>query len=203
MIAIIDYGMGNLRSVQKGFERVGFETIVTNDPRKVREASAVVLPGVGAFGAAMERLKRSGLMEEIVRAIEEGKPYLGICLGLQLLLSESEEGGRYEGMNLIEGRVMRFRGKLKVPHMGWNQVRIVKPNPLLDGIPDNSYFYFVHSYYVVPEDRSLIAGTTEYGVEFTSMIWRDNLFATQFHPEKSQRLGLRILRNFGVLAYER
>ncbi|MCD6508366.1 imidazole glycerol phosphate synthase subunit HisH [Candidatus Poribacteria bacterium] len=200
MMAIIDYGMGNLRSVQKGFERVGFKAIVTDDPRKVREADAIVLPGVGAFGAAMERLRRSGLAEEIVQAIKDGKPYLGICLGLQLLLSESEEGGRFEGMDLIKGRVVRFQTDMKVPHMGWNQVRIVRPNPLLKDIPDNSYFYFVHSYYVVPEDKSLIASTTEYGVEFTSMVWHDNLFAVQFHPEKSQRLGLRILKNFGELA---
>ncbi|HID54970.1 TPA: imidazole glycerol phosphate synthase subunit HisH [Candidatus Poribacteria bacterium] len=200
MIAIIDYGMGNLRSVQKGFERVGFEAIVTDDPSVVRRADAIVLPGVGAFGAAMERLRRSGLAEETIRAIEKGKPYLGICLGLQLLLSESEEGGRFEGMDLIKGRVVRFQTDLKVPHMGWNQVKILKPNPLLKGIPDNSYFYFVHSYYVLPDDKSLVAGTTEYGVEFTSMVWRDNLFAVQFHPEKSQRLGLRILKNFGELA---
>ncbi len=200
MMAIIDYGMGNLRSVQKGFERVGFKAIVTDDPRKVREADAIVLPGVGAFGAAMERLRRSGLAEEIVQAIKDGKPYLGICLGLQLLLSESEEGGRFKGLGLIKGRVVRFQTDVKVPHMGWNQVRIVRPNPLLKDIPDNSYFYFVHSYYVVPEDKSLIAGTTEYGVEFTSMVWHDNLFAVQFHPEKSQRLGLRILKNFGELA---
>jgi len=200
VIAIIDYGMGNLRSVQKGFERVGFEAIVTDDPSVVRRADAIVLPGVGAFGAAMERLRRSGLAEETIRAIEKGKPYLGICLGLQLLLSESEEGGRFEGMDLIKGRVVRFQTDLKVPHMGWNQVKILKPNPLLKGIPDNSYFYFVHSYYVLPDDKSLVAGTTEYGVEFTSMVWRDNLFAVQFHPEKSQRLGLRILKNFGELA---
>ena len=200
MIAIVDYGMGNLRSVQKGFERVGFEAVVTGDPKMVRDAHAVVLPGVGAFGAAMERLKKSGLLEEIVRAIKTGKPYLGICLGLQLLFTESEEGGRYEGMDLIKGKVVRFKGDLKVPHMGWNRIRIVKPNPLLEGIPDGAYFYFVHSYYVVPEDFSVVAATTEYGVEFASMVWRDNLFATQFHPEKSQKLGLRMLENFGKLA---
>ena len=200
MIAIVDYGMGNLRSVQKGFERVGFEAVVTGDPKMVRDAHAVVLPGVGAFGAAMERLKKSGLLEEIVRAIKTGKPYLGICLGLQLLFTESEEGGRYEGMDLIKGKVVRFKGNLKVPHMGWNRIRIVKPNPLLEGIPDGAYFYFVHSYYVVPEDFSVVAATTEYGVEFASMVWRDNLFATQFHPEKSQKLGLRMLENFGKLA---
>jgi len=200
MIAIVDYGMGNLRSVQKGFERVGFEAVVTGDPKMVRDAHAVVLPGVGAFGAAMERLKKSGLLEEIVRAIKTGKPYLGICLGLQLLFTESEEGGRYEGMDLIKGKVVRFKGDLKVPHMGWNRIRIVKPNPLLEGIPDGAYFYFLHSYYVVPEDFSVVAATTEYGVEFASMVWRDNLFATQFHPEKSQKLGLRMLENFGKLA---
>lgn len=200
MIAIVDYGMGNLRSVQKGFEKVGFEAIVTSDPKVIRDAFAVVLPGVGAFGAAMERLKRSGLLEEIVCGIEAGKPYLGICLGLQLLFTESEEGGRYKGMDLIKGKVVRFKGDLKVPHMGWNRIRIVKPNPLLEGIPDGSYFYFVHSYYVLPDDFSVVAATTEYGLEFASMVWLDNLFATQFHPEKSQKLGLKMLENFGKFA---
>jgi glutamine amidotransferase len=200
MIAIIDYGMGNLRSVQAGLEYVGQEAYVTDDPEKIIDAPAVVLPGVGAFGDAMRRLEKTGLGNAFREAVQSGRPCMGICLGLQLLFSESEEGGLYPGLDIIPGRVTRFSNQLKVPHMGWNQIDIRKPDtPILRGIPDGSYMYFVHSYYVQPEDMSVVAATTDYGIDFTSMIAKGNLFATQFHPEKSQKIGLRLLRNFGSL----
>jgi len=198
MIAIVDYGMGNLRSVEKGFLKVGVDARVVSDPRSIEDARGVVLPGVGAFRDCIRNLEEADLAEAIVRVIEKGKPYLGICLGLQVLFSESEEFGLSRGLDIFRGRVVRFpAGPLKVPHMGWNSVRILRRPPLFNGIPDEGYFYFVHSYYVVPEDRGIIAATTDYGLEFTSMVWKDNLFATQFHPEKSQELGLRVLKGFG------
>jgi len=200
MIAIIDYGMGNLRSVQAGLEFVGQEAFVTDDPQKVADAPAVVLPGVGAFGDAITKLERTGLGDAFCKAVQSGKPCLGICLGLQLLFSKSDEGGSYDGLGIIPGRVALFSNQLKVPHMGWNQIEIKKPDmPIFRDIPDNSYVYFVHSYYVDPEDESFIATTTNYGIDFTSMIAKDNLFATQFHPEKSQKMGLQMLRNFGSI----
>lgn len=200
MIAIVDYGMGNLRSVQKGFERVGVAAIITDDANKLAEADAIVLPGVGAFSAAMRRLEEANLVEAIRGEIDAGKPYLGICLGLQLLFTESEEGGRSFGLDIIPGKVVRFPTGLKVPHIGWNEVDIKKDIPILKDIPQKSYLYFVHSYYVVPDDPSVIAATTNYGIDFTSIIHKGNIFAIQCHPEKSQALGLRILRNFGLLA---
>jgi len=200
MIAIVDYGMGNLRSVQKGFERVGVNAIITDDANKLADANAIVLPGVGAFSAAMRRLEEANLVEAIRREIDAGKPYLGICLGLQLLFTESEEGGRHLGLNIIPGKVVRFPTGLKVPHIGWNEIDIRKDIPILKEIPQKSYLYFVHSYYVVPDNPSVTAATTNYGIDFTSIIHKDNIFATQCHPEKSQKLGLRILRNFGLLA---
>ncbi len=197
MIAIVDYGMGNLRSVEKGFKKVGVDAVVTSDPKTVESAAAVVLPGVGAFRDCIRNLTNLSLTESIGRSIEKGKPYLGICLGLQVLFSESEEFGRCRGLDIFKGKVVRFQIKEKVPHMGWNTINIVKKPPILAEIPDNSYFYFVHSFYVVPDDDGVTATTTDYGVTFTSMIWKDNVFATQFHPEKSQELGLRILKGFG------
>jgi glutamine amidotransferase len=200
MIAIIDYGMGNLRSVQAGLDYVGQDVCITDDPKKIADAGAVVLPGVGAFRDAIDRLEKTGLGDAFRKAVESGKPCLGICLGLQLLFSESEEGGIYGGLDLVPGRVIRFSNQLKVPHMGWNQIEIKKTeSPLFRDIPDRSYMYFVHSYYAKPEDESVVAATTNYGVDFTSIIARDNLFATQFHPEKSQDIGLQLLRNFGSL----
>lgn len=197
MIAIVDYGMGNLRSVEKAFLHEGAGVRVVSDPRSVDEAEAVVLPGVGAFRDCMRNLAALDLTEAVVRSIEKGKPFLGICLGLQVLFTESEEFGTSPGLDIFRGRVPRFRdGSLKVPHMGWNSIRVKRRPPLLKDIPEESYFYFVHSYYVAPEEPGIIAATTDYGVEFTSMVWRDNVFATQFHPEKSQELGLRIIRNF-------
>ena len=198
-IAIIDYGMGNLRSVQKGIERVGFAAEVTRDPMRIAAAGGVVLPGVGAFGACMDNLRTYGLVDTVREVIARGTPFLGICLGMQLLFEESEEFGRVRGLGVFPGRVVRFEDRpgLKVPHMGWNQIRKRQDPPHLLGVEDGSFVYFVHSYYVVPEDPSLTATSTEHGVEFTSAIYRDNVFATQYHPEKSQAVGLRILRNFG------
>ena len=199
MIAIIDYGMGNLRSVQKGFERVGHPAVVTRDPATIAQARGVVLPGVGAFNACMENLRRFGLVEPIQEAVSAKKPFLGICLGLQLLFSESEEFGPEKGLDLFPGRVVGFRAEngLKVPHMGWNRIHKRVDCPFLEGISEGDYFYFVHSYYVVPENASLAATTTSYGAPFVSSIATDRLFACQFHPEKSQEIGLRILANFG------
>jgi glutamine amidotransferase len=197
MIAIIDYGMGNLRSVEKGFLKVGVDARVVAEPRAIDDAMAVVLPGVGAFRDCMKNLSGMSLTEPIVRSIGKGKPYLGICLGLQVLFSESEEFGTYRGLDIIKGKVRKFRTDLKVPHMGWNNVKLLRRPPLFEGIKDESFFYFVHSFYVDPEDTGVIAATTDYGITFTSMIWKDNIFATQFHPEKSQETGLMILKNFG------
>ncbi|GBD99149.1 imidazole glycerol phosphate synthase subunit HisH 1 [bacterium BMS3Abin07] len=198
MITIIDYGMGNLKSVQKAFTKVGIDSLISSKPSDIDNASAVVLPGVGAFRDCVSNLGKLGLADSIYRAIEQGKPYLGICLGLQILFGESEEFGASSGLGFFEGSVIRFRGNgLKIPHMGWNNVKLKKRPPLFNNIEDNGYFYFVHSYYVKPDDPSIITGITTYGAEFTSMIWKDNIVATQFHPEKSQRLGLKILKNFG------
>ncbi len=198
MIAIVDYGMGNLRSVEKGFIKVGIDARITNRPEVIERADGVVLPGVGAFKDCMRELTSLELTDAIVQAVKKGKPYLGICLGLQVLFSESEEFGRCRGLDIFKGKVVRFQdGTLKIPHMGWNELTIQKQNPLLNGIEDKTYFYFVHSFYVAPEDDSIIATTTDYGLNFTSMIWKDNVFAVQFHPEKSQSAGLRLLENFG------
>ncbi len=200
MIAIVDYGMGNLRSVEKGFKKVGVDARVTSSAGVIDDARAVVLPGVGAFRDCIRNLTDKSLTGAIARAIDKGKPYLGICLGLQVLLSESEEFGSCRGLDIFRGKVLRFRISEKVPHMGWNNVTLVKRPPVMGDIPDGSFFYFVHSYYVVPEDREIVAATTDYGITFTSMIWKDNVFATQFHPEKSQGLGLRLLEGFGKFA---
>jgi imidazole glycerol-phosphate synthase subunit HisH len=204
MITIIDYGMGNLRSVQKGFEKVGFDAKVTDDPREVSKAERLVLPGVGAFRDCMTNLREGGFVEPILRHVESGRPFLGICLGLQLLFTESEEFGRHQGLGIVPGRVVRFPegmrdrdGELKVPHMGWNEIAIRRPAPIFRGIEDGSSVYFVHSYYVVPEDPEVTATETDYGLSFCSSIWKDNVMATQFHPEKSQQVGLEILKNFG------
>jgi glutamine amidotransferase len=204
MITIIDYGMGNLRSVQKGFERLGFTAKVTSDPGDVERAGKLVLPGVGAFRDCMDNLRSGGFVEPIKQHIEDGRPFLGICLGLQLLFTESEEFGRHQGLGIIPGRVVRFPSEmrqggeeLKVPHMGWNQITVCREAPIFKGVADGSSVYFVHSYYVVPEDEGVVATVTDYGISFCSSIWRDNVMATQFHPEKSQQVGLAILKNFG------
>jgi glutamine amidotransferase len=199
MIAIIDYGMGNLRSVEKGFQHVGVDARVVTTAREVADASGVVLPGVGAFRDCMQNLGQMGLIEPVKKSIADGKPFLGICLGLQALFTESEEFGHTEGLGVLKGRVPRFpRSELKVPHMGWNSITIRRRPPIMPAdVPDGAYFYFVHSYYVAPEDEGIIATTTDYGLTFTSMVWKDNVFATQFHPEKSQALGLKVLKGFG------
>lgn len=206
MIAVIDYGMGNLRSVQKAFEKLGFEAKTTDNPDDVNKAEKLVLPGVGAFKDAKAGLEQRGLIEPILKGIHSGKPFLGICLGLQLLFTKSMENGEHDGLNLIPGKVVRFeqtnsemRNKLKIPHMGWNQILFKKDIPVLKGIPAKTYMYFVHSYYVLPDKETDIATETDYGIKFTSMVWRKNIFATQFHPEKSQKHGLTILKNFAEL----
>jgi len=199
VITIIDYGMGNLRSVQKAFEHVGFSASITDDPDRIAEASKVVLPGVGAFRDAMANLERYGLIDPIKESIERGVPFLGICLGFQLLFSESEEGGLHRGLDIMPGRVRRFPPPQRVPQIGWNQIHIKRECPILEGIPDGSFFYFVHSYYVDPEDPSDVVALTDYGIDYVSIASRGNVFGVQFHPEKSQDLGLRILENFGGL----
>lgn len=203
MIAIVDYGMGNLRSVHKAFEKAGFPAMVTQDAEELRKAHGLVVPGVGAFKKAMENLKNLNLIKPIIEFIEKGKPFLGICLGLQLLFSGSEEFGWQQGLSIFRGRVIRFKeANLKIPHIGWNAIRIKKKIPIFEGVADGAYFYFVHSYYPVPEDEAIVAATTRYGLEFTSAISYGNLFALQFHPEKSQAVGLQIIKNFGHLVYQ-
>ncbi len=191
--------MGNLRSVQKALERVGHTAQVTSDPGVVRDAGKIILPGVGAFADAIAALRQRGLVEPIRDAIAAGTPFLGVCLGMQLLFERSYEGGVHEGLGVLPGEVVRFADlphEYKVPHMGWNQVRRKAPAPMLTGIADGDYFYFVHSYYVRPADPTLVATETDYFTPFCSSVWRDNVFAAQFHPEKSQANGLRLLRNF-------
>lgn len=199
LIAIIDYGMGNLRSVEKAFEHVGHKAFIARRPEEVFKGTHVVLPGVGGFPECMKNLEQTGMIDAVYKSIESGRQFLGICLGLQLLFSESEEFGCHKGLNILEGRVVRFRlgSEFKVPHMGWNQVRIERDVPLLKGVPGNSFVYFVHSYYVVPTDKGIISTFSDYGGEFASSVCRGNIFACQFHPEKSQEIGLRILKNFG------
>ena len=208
-IVVVDYGMGNLRSVSKALESLGADVRVSGDPKDIETAKKLILPGVGAFPAAMRELSARRLIEPIKAAIAAGKPYLGICLGLQLLFDGSEEGEGADGFGILPGPVKRFSvggapPSLKVPHMGWNQVtrthdarRTTEDDcPLLRGIPDGSFLYFVHSYYPAPADQSVVALETEYGNRFASMVWRGNLYATQFHPEKSQTVGLQLLKNF-------
>ncbi len=198
MITIIDYGMANLRSVQKAFEKVGCQAIITPDPNRVAEADKLVLPGVGAFRDGIAKLRSTGLDKPIIEHIQKGKPFLGICLGLQLLFTKSYEDGEYEGLSVFPGEVVRFASLpgLKVPHMGWNSLRIKQNAPQLAGVADGSHVYFVHSYFALPRDPSLTATETDYPTPFTSAVWRDNVFATQFHPEKSQQVGLAMLHNF-------
>jgi len=226
MIAIIDYGMGNLRSVEKAFEKVGFDTVVTDKPGIIENADKIVLPGVGAFKDAKDGLQERNLIEPIKNHIKQNKLFLGICLGLHLLFTRSYEDGVHEGLDIVPGEVVRFNAdrlnmdntggqkevtgslgelpvvnsqKLKIPHMGWNTIQEKKEVPVLKGLPVDPYMYFVHSYFVVPDRDEVIAAETEYGVPFVSMISIDNIFAMQFHPEKSQQYGLAILKNFGEL----
>jgi glutamine amidotransferase len=200
-IAIIDYQMGNLRSVQKGFEKVGFAAEIVADPREVGPQDKIVLPGVGAFGDAIAELRRRDFVPLIRDVVAANRPFLGICLGLQMLFDVGYEGGEFEGLGILQGKVQRFNlpHEFKVPHMGWNKGHIVRPAPILKDTAQDTHFYFVHSYYVVPEDPNVIAIETDYGHPFCAAVWRDNLFATQFHPEKSQAEGLKLLKNFAEL----
>jgi len=205
VIAIVNYEMGNLRSVQKALQKVGYEAEVTDDPATMAAADKLVLPGVGAYSDAMAALRERKLVEPLRQAIATGKPTLGICLGMQLLFETSYEDGEYHGLGILPGKVVKFtppgpgETSYKIPHMGWNQIAPQRQSPLFAGIESGAYFYFVHSYYVVPSDASVVATTTDYPSPFCSSVWRDNLYATQFHPEKSQAVGLRVLENFARL----
>jgi glutamine amidotransferase len=207
MIVIIDYGMGNLKSVENAFTKVGYKTVITDDLNQIKKASALVLPGVGAFRDAIKFLKGKKIDKELIKAIEAGKPFLGICLGMQLLFSFSEEGGFFDGLNIVPGKVRRFPDLVKCPHLGWNKIKFTSnsgsgnnKNPIFRDISDESYFYFVHSYYCEVDNQKIIYSTTDYGSAFPSSIWKDNLFGVQFHPEKSSTSGLKILKNFGELS---
>ena len=198
MITIVDYQMGNLRSVQKAIERVGGEARISSDPTEIATATKLVLPGVGAFGDAMAEIRRRDLAGPIRDFIASGRPFLGICLGLQLLFERGFEHGEHEGLGVLEGEVVRFElpPSFKVPHMGWNTVLKKTDAPILADMADGSHFYFVHSFYVRPSDPSIVALECNYGIDFCAMVWKDNLYATQFHPEKSQSNGLNLLRGF-------
>ena len=206
MIAIIDYGMGNIHSVQKALESLGGKVIVTNKPAGIKKSDKVVLPGVGSFDDAMRELIRQGLITALKEHIKNKKLFLGVCLGMQLLFEESQEAKKEKGLEILKGKVVRFADKdgIKVPHIGWNQLtksKIQNPKsknkcPLLKGIPNGSYVYFCHSYYAAPKDKKVVAATCDYGVDFTSVVWQDNVYGVQFHPEKSQAVGLKILKNF-------
>jgi imidazole glycerol-phosphate synthase subunit HisH len=197
-ILIVDYGMANLRSVQKAFERVGHSAIISGDPDRVGSADKLVLPGVGAFRDAIARLHESRLVVPLLDHLRGGKPFFGICLGLQLLFTTDHEDGTWKGLDFFAGEVVRFDDVpgLKVPHMGWNQLRVLRPAPPLAGFPEQGSVYFVHSYHAVPRDETIVAATADYPTPFAAAVWRDHVFATQFHPEKSQAIGLEMLRRF-------
>ena len=213
MVTIIDYGIGNLRSIEKAFQRVGAEVLRTDRPADIARAERLVLPGVGAFGACAGEIRRRGLEGPILEAVADGRPFLGVCVGLQLLFEVSEELGQHRGLGILPGRVVRFTPEavpageadaeplrpLKVPHMGWNTVEPARDNPLLAGLPPEAFFYFVHSFHVVPDEASDVLATTTYGPSFAAVVQRNNVYGVQFHPEKSQRNGLRILKNFSML----
>ena len=210
MTTIIDYGIGNLRSIEKAFQRVGAEVLRTDDAEAIAAAERLVLPGVGAFGACIDEIRRRGLEDAIHAAIDDGTPFLGVCVGMQLLFEVGEERGSHEGLGILPGRVVHFHAKegseveaLKVPHMGWNTLRPTRESPLLDGLPDEPYVYFVHSYHAVPETESDVLATANYGHDFPAVVHRNNVFGVQFHPEKSQQAGLQILQNFAHLAPHR
>ena len=200
-VLIVDYGAGNLRSVSRAIAHHGFEPVISCEARAIAGAEAVVLPGVGAAADTMRNLQQGGLVQPIRDYIKSGRPYLGVCMGQQALLTVSEEGGEHACLDIVHGRVKRLPGGQKVPHMGWNQVRQRVAHPIFDGIDDGAYFYFVHSYYPKPDDDSVVIGETDYGVSFASVLAQDNVIATQFHPEKSGRDGLRFYRNFLHIAF--
>ncbi len=197
LIAIVDYGAGNLKSVQHAAEHVGLQPLVTDDADVIGVADGVILPGVGAAADTRLNLEHRHLVSVVKDVIARGRPFFGVCMGLQALFTLSEEGGAHRCLDILPGTVRRFPGGLSIPHMGWNQVRQVRAHPFFQGIPDNANFYFVHSYYVDPRDRQVVAGETDYGLAFPSVVIRDNVLATQFHPEKSGRNGLRLYANFG------
>ena len=201
-VVIIDYGAGNLRSVNNAVSKLGYKANITRASEDILSADAVILPGVGAGGDTIAALERLKLVSPIKQYVAENRPFLGICIGLQVLLTGTDEGGWHECLDIIQGRVTRLPEGLKIPHMGWNQVKQKTTHPIFTGIPDNANFYFVHSYYINPEDKRLIAGETEYGISFPSMIIKDNLIGTQFHPEKSGETGLKIYDNFIRLVVE-
>lgn len=198
-VAIIDYGVGNLRSVEKAFASMGCDAVVTSDPSTLRNADRLVLPGVGAFAACMKQLSSRGFDELVCERANEGTPLLGVCVGMQMMFEESEEFGTTLGLGLLRGRVRRFSGDLVVPQVGWNQVRKLQLHPLLADIPDSAFFYFVHSYYCDVDDRTVVIGETEYGTSYPSVVGRGNIWGVQFHPEKSQAAGLRLLANFAQM----
>ncbi len=196
MIAIVDYGIGNLGSVTKGFRHVGAETVLTGEPALLRSAEALVLPGDGAFAAAMEELRQRSLVEVLLEAVHSGTPLLGICIGMQLLFEESEEHGRHPGLGVLPGRVRRFDDALVVPHMGWNRLDVRRAHKLFGGLPEQAYVYFVHSYFCEPARAEDVLATAEYGGDFAAIVGRDNVLGVQFHPEKSQEVGLKMVKNF-------
>lgn len=198
MIAIIDYGMGNLRSVQKAFEFVGYEAVITDDIAVIRNADKIVLPGVGAFCDAIKTIREKGIDIEIYKAVEENKPFLGICLGMQLLFDKSYENGGHKGLGVLQGEIRRFSDNVKIPHVGWNSLDVIKRDPLFQGLDENPYVYFVHSYHLETTD-SIVSATCYYGSEIPIAAQRGNIFVLQFHPEKSGDTGLSILKNFGGL----
>lgn len=199
MITIIDYHLNNLRSLENTLRRLGHDTCVTSEAEDVRAAEKLVLPGVGAFGDAMRNLYELGLAELIIQKVSEGTPMLGVCLGMQLLFGESEEFGRHSGLGLLSGKIQRIPEGVHIPHMGWNQLYRKRADPVLEGIDEGSFVYFVHSYYASPEDRDLVIATTDYGIDVPAVVGAGNVWATQFHPEKSQHVGARILDNFARL----
>ena len=201
-VAILDYGVGNLRSVEKAFAATGCNAIVSDDERVLREAEALVLPGVGAFGACMKALSARGFDELIRERVAEGAPLLGVCVGMQMLFEESEEFGKTSGLGLLRGRVRRFADDLLVPQVGWNQVRQPRAHALLDGIEDQAFFYFVHSFYCEPDDPAVVIGETDYGAAYASVVAQGQICGVQFHPEKSQAAGLRLLGNFASYPFE-
>lgn len=197
MIAVVDYGAGNLRSVYNALSHLGADAQVVSNPSRLAEAEKVVLPGVGAFGAGMKALREAGFIEPIHRVVEAGKPLIGICLGMQYLFESSEELGQHDGLGLLEGRVVKFADDTpRIPHIGWNQLHLTNPHPMLAGVPDGSYAYFVHSYYVQPRDPNVVLANTDYGTNYASVVGKDNVVGIQCHPEKSQTVGLRFLQNF-------
>ena len=199
MIGIVDYGRGNLRSVEKALEKVGYQAKIMNDPQELNEVGGLILPGVGAFADAMEALKTMNWIEPLTQFAHSGRPFLGICLGMQLLFEIGEEHGEHAGLGLLAGRVIKFPPGGKVPHMGWNSLNLVQPSRLLEGIPNQSDFYFVHSYYANPSDSRDIIAMSDYGIVFPAVVGRENVWGAQFHPEKSSPWGLKLLTNFGKL----